>query len=314
MDAAPAGLVRLTARAAEAARRAADGDRLAWADAARWYRLAGHHDRAAQALGRAPPGPAADVERAWQLLERGDVAGAVAACADAPHTAAWAAAAVAAGRADALPAPTEADDLELRLVRSAAALHAGDLPRAAALAGAAARSAHQVGDACAEARAWTLAGRALLDARDYARAQAAHTAGLALHRALGCLPGVAASLGGLGLCDLATGHGVAARGAQRLTQAATLAAELADDRAEAAWRTHLDHALAILGRTEQRTAELRRFREVVRRLGDLNWEGSLWDAEAACWDDLGDAGAAEQCRQHARRCSEAQPLIASSTA
>jgi hypothetical protein len=307
MEAAPAGVIRLTARAAAASRRANDGDADAWLDVARAFRLAGHLERAAHALARAPAGAACDLERSWLQLAQGDPVSALHAASHAPRSAAWSAAAVALGRWTELPPPEDDEDLELRLVRAAAALAAGDPHRAAAAAAAAARAAHLQGDPCAEARAWTLAGRAWVDLRDYARARAAHSAALALHRALGCLPGAAASLGGLGLCDLGTGHGVAARGAQLLTQAVTVAAELGDDRAEAAWRTHLDHALTILGRTEQRVSELARFRAAVRRLQDVAWERALWLAEADCWTELRDEGAAERCRQEARRCGDLLP-------
>lgn len=305
MDAAPAGAIRLTARAAAAIRRASAGEPDAWIDAARPFRLAGHLDRAAQSLARAPAGPPRDTEHAWQLLAAGDPTAAWSAAASAPSSAAWCAAAVALGRFADLPPAHEDEDLELRLVRGSAWLAAGDPHRAATAAAAVARAAHHDQDTAAEARAWTLAGRALVELRDYPRARAAHAAALALHRGLGCLPGAAASLGGLGLCDLGTGHGVAARGAQLLTQAVTLTAELGDDRAEAAWRTHLDHALSILQRTEQRIAELARFRAVVRRLADPAWERALWETEAECWAELRDAGAAERCRQEARRCGEA---------
>lgn len=197
----------------------------------------------------------------------------------APDTAARAL--VALGRADeALQVAPAGPGRVLALLATGAPAEA-----AAAAAAWARRPGH---DTYATAEATTLLGRCLVELRDYPRATVAFRTALPLHRAIGSLPGVVACLGGLGLCDLGTGHGLASRGAMSLFQAVTLASELGDDAAEAAWRTHLDHALVVLDRTEQRVAELGRFRAVVRRLGDRAWEASLARDQAGCWAALRD--------------------------
>jgi tetratricopeptide (TPR) repeat protein len=162
---------------------------------------------------------------------------------------------------------------ETRLLDAEARLVAGAWPAVVAATGSLARQARAAGDPWTEGRALTLLGAALVEQRDYRRAQPTHTAALRLHQQTGHRPGAAASTGGLALCHL--GLGAPAQGAQLLNQAIRLCAVLEDPAAEAAWRVQLDRTLVTLERAELRIQELLRFVEVVRALGDEAWEAAL---------------------------------------
>jgi tetratricopeptide (TPR) repeat protein len=153
-------------------------------------------------------------------------------------------------------------------------LRRGEAAAARAAATAVVRAARAVDDGELEDDALTLVGRSLVELRDYARARPILLDALQRHERRGCRPGMVDCLGALGLVSL--GLAETSRGAQRLTQAAALAAELDLLPLEAAWRVHLDHALVLLERMEWRARELRRFIEVVAQLGRPAWEASLW--------------------------------------
>jgi tetratricopeptide (TPR) repeat protein len=164
--------------------------------------------------------------------------------------------------------------------------------------------ARRDGAVLVQAQAMTLLGRAHVELRDYTRGRAMHGAALSMHRSCGHMPGVIASLGGLGLCALGTA--ATAQGIQHLNQAIQLARELHALPAEGAWRVHLDEALVILDRGEWRVKELTRFIEVVHQLDDAAWEASLWCALGHTQREVRDHEAALAAYRHALEISEAR--------
>lgn len=256
-----------------------------------WRALRVSERETARSAAEALPAPWADIGAALIAIDVGEVPLTVEGAAMT-----WTAALVAA-HLDADPADQEAafsralqlgrDDAtclyEVGMARGRARHRRRAYAPALADARAARERARHLGDVGREAWALSLAGAALVELRDYARARAVHEAAHALHTSAGQVGGQVASLGGLGLAAL--GRLETARGAESLQRAVALARTRGLGPEERAWLPCVAHAMTLLDRNDAR-------HDALVRLAELE---ALADAPlraAAAWIDAATAATA----------------------
>ncbi len=177
----------------------------------------------------------------------------------------------------------------LDLLRADRAVHAGDAGTVSE-----SRAPTDPLPAVQGRRLGVLARAALVEGR-HLDARRLHERAIALLGEVGDGPGVAASVGGVGLCRVAASAN--AEAVAWLTQAIHRAGKMGALSDELLWRSHLDDVLGRLNRNETRVSDLLAAISLARKLGRPDEEAALWRTRLACCEDVFDRPGAEACRQ-----------------